>query len=263
VSVPYAAVTLVASGGTAPYKWSVSSGALPTGLTLSTDGMVSGNPSITGGSFTVRVDDAAGQAAGAKTSIPIAARFNPGSPCVNGCSVEQGCVNVCGTYATLNGGVGPYQYTLTSGAPPLNTSLNGPTLSGPINAGGPPFSVDITDSFGIKAPVTALFSVFPHLTVFAGKPGGGATNAPVTIVLLYRGGDGKITSVTATAPAGYAPGAPGATFTYDSSTITVTIPPPFHPNGWTLQVTVTDGSLCGPAAGQRCSFAVMQPMNMG
>ena len=35
---------LVASGGLQPYTWTVDSGALPTGLTLSTDGVLSGTP---------------------------------------------------------------------------------------------------------------------------------------------------------------------------------------------------------------------------
>ena len=48
--------TLSASGGTAPYTWSVASGALPPTLSLSTSGVISGTPAVaTTGSFTVRV----------------------------------------------------------------------------------------------------------------------------------------------------------------------------------------------------------------
>lgn len=52
--------TLAASGGTTPYTWSISSGALPTGLTLAAStGVISGTPTGTAGttSFTVMVDD--------------------------------------------------------------------------------------------------------------------------------------------------------------------------------------------------------------
>lgn len=55
VSVPYDQ-TLAADGGTAPYVWSVTSGSLPAGLTLSTAGVLSGTPASTAAaSFTVQV----------------------------------------------------------------------------------------------------------------------------------------------------------------------------------------------------------------
>lgn len=53
--------TFTASGGLAPYKFTVKSGALPAGLTLSTAGVLSGTPTTAGNStFTVRVTDANG-----------------------------------------------------------------------------------------------------------------------------------------------------------------------------------------------------------
>ena len=49
---------LAASGGTAPYTYAVTAGALPTGLTLSSAGVVSGTPTTTGNfSFTVTATD--------------------------------------------------------------------------------------------------------------------------------------------------------------------------------------------------------------
>jgi len=51
--------TLSRVGGTAPFTWTVQSGTLPTGLSLSTAGVISGTPSGTPGTatFTVRVTD--------------------------------------------------------------------------------------------------------------------------------------------------------------------------------------------------------------
>jgi hypothetical protein len=50
--------TLTASGGTAPYTYAVISGALPTGLSLSSGGVISGTPTVAGYfSFTVRATD--------------------------------------------------------------------------------------------------------------------------------------------------------------------------------------------------------------
>jgi hypothetical protein len=59
VGTPYS-VTLSASGGVLPYTWSVSSGALPAGLSLSPAGVISGTPTAQGtSSFTVAVTDSA------------------------------------------------------------------------------------------------------------------------------------------------------------------------------------------------------------
>jgi hypothetical protein len=70
VGLTYGTVTLVAAGGVKPYKWSISSGALPSGLTLSTGGKTSGKPTSPGNfSFVVRVDDSAGGAAGVPSTI--------------------------------------------------------------------------------------------------------------------------------------------------------------------------------------------------
>jgi hypothetical protein len=52
--VPYSASVLV-SGGTQPYTWAITSGALPTGVTLNTStGVISGTPSVSG-TFTITV----------------------------------------------------------------------------------------------------------------------------------------------------------------------------------------------------------------
>ena len=56
-NVAYSA-TLTASGGTAPYNWSVAGGSLPPGITLSSGGIISGTPTTTGiFNFTGRVSD--------------------------------------------------------------------------------------------------------------------------------------------------------------------------------------------------------------
>ena len=66
--------TLTESGGTSPFTWSVSSGSLPAGISLSADGNLSGTPTATGtSSFTVKVTDANGQTATEATSISVSA----------------------------------------------------------------------------------------------------------------------------------------------------------------------------------------------
>jgi hypothetical protein len=70
VGLTYSTVTLGASGGVKPYKWSISSGSLPPGVTVSSGGSTTGKPTTAGTySFVIRVDDSAGAAAGVSRSI--------------------------------------------------------------------------------------------------------------------------------------------------------------------------------------------------
>lgn len=64
---------VAATGGTQPYVWSLASGKLPTGLTLSSStGVISGTPRYTGTSyFTVKVKDAKGVTATKALSLKV------------------------------------------------------------------------------------------------------------------------------------------------------------------------------------------------
>src|SRR5262249_35479660 len=60
IGVAYS-TTLTAAGGTTPYTWSITSGALPSGVTMSNAGVISGSPSVSGTfNFTVKVQDVNG-----------------------------------------------------------------------------------------------------------------------------------------------------------------------------------------------------------
>lgn len=68
--------TLTASGGTTPYTWSLNAGseALPAGLSLSSDGVISGTPTVIGSkSPTFRVQDSAGRSATKQLTLTITA----------------------------------------------------------------------------------------------------------------------------------------------------------------------------------------------
>jgi hypothetical protein len=83
-------LTLTATGGTAPYTWSVSSGTLPAGVSLSTGGVLSGTPTAAGTSnFTIRVAGANGASStkdfsvtiNAAAPVPIALSSDSGGSC--------------------------------------------------------------------------------------------------------------------------------------------------------------------------------------
>lgn len=76
-------MTLTATGGTSPYTWSVVSGQLPSGVSLSGSGALAGTPSVTGtSSFTLQAKDSAAspQAATKSESITVAAAATSGQP---------------------------------------------------------------------------------------------------------------------------------------------------------------------------------------
>ncbi|MBI2689814.1 MAG: putative Ig domain-containing protein [Acidobacteria bacterium] len=91
-----AKVTLTAEGGTAPYKWTVASGTLPAGVSLSDAGVLSGTPSGGTGnvSATLRVTDASARA----LDILITISVGPARPAIS----TNGIVNG----ASFGGGTG-------------------------------------------------------------------------------------------------------------------------------------------------------------
>jgi hypothetical protein len=78
VGVTYSA-SLSATGGLAPYTWSLASGALPAGLTLAADGTISGIPTGPTGpsTFTVRVSDSLQPAGTATQQLTLTINRGP------------------------------------------------------------------------------------------------------------------------------------------------------------------------------------------
>jgi putative Ig domain-containing protein len=165
VRITYADITFGATGGKAPYSWSLSGGALPDGLGLSSGGAVSGTPTLAGSfGFTALVTDARGVTASSAGSISIANYLAASGLCAKGCSVENLCNTVCGTYAKPAGGVGPFTVSLASGAIPSGTTLGWPALTGTFSGvGAYSFVASVTDSLGAKISVSANYNVFAHI----------------------------------------------------------------------------------------------------
>jgi hypothetical protein len=101
---------LQATGGYGTYSWSKTGGSLPTGVSLSTGGVVSGTPTTSGNySFTAQV--AAGGATASKQFSLAISQPPPDSVSVaiDG-PVEIGSLDVCQWTAAVSGGQGPYSY---------------------------------------------------------------------------------------------------------------------------------------------------------
>jgi hypothetical protein len=109
--------TVVATGGQSPYTWTVSSGSLPGGLTLSSSGQISGKPTASGAfSFVVKVTDSSSPAQSATASLSIVVAALPTTLQITTTSLASGEVSSAYS-ATLgaSGGKSPYSWMLSSG----------------------------------------------------------------------------------------------------------------------------------------------------
>ena len=153
VGVPYSQVNK-AFGGTQPYIYSISEGAVPAGTTLDpSTGIVSGTPTtVQDFSYTVTVTGSQGTTA----SLPISGSIIPHNPLILN-SMPSSSMEVGESYYqtnTASGGNAPYNYTITAGALPIGTTLNTstglvsgiPTTAGPFN-----YSITVTDAVGATA----------------------------------------------------------------------------------------------------------------
>jgi hypothetical protein len=226
---------LSASGGTAPYSWSLTSGSLPSGLVLSSTGLISGTP-LTAGTSTVAVmvQDSAGASLSATWSITIV-------------SVAPGVSSVS--------------------CPSIGLSSNGAlactvTLSAPAPAGGT--SVALTSS-------NTLLSLPSFVTVAAGATSATFTVTAGTVsfsqaasatATLNGNSQSASISLTASAPALSSLNCAASSLTSGASTtctVTLSVAPP--PGGATVTLAsssallVVPSSLTVPAGASAASFA--------
>src|SRR5664280_526997 len=184
--------TLTVTGGTGPYTFSITSGALPNGLTLSSAGVISGTPT-TGGpfTFTVGVDDSVGNTGSRTYTVNIGTN----SLTVNPASLPNGMQGTAYSQTvTASGGTGPYTFVMSSGALPAGLSLSsGGVLSGtPTGSGPSTFTVRATDSVANTGSRTYTITI-------------GSNILTVSPASLPAGTQGVAYSQTITASGGTAP----------------------------------------------------------
>ena len=138
--------TFTASGGNAPYTFSQNGGDLPTGLTLTSAGVLSGTPTAVGTfNFAVKVTDAGGCVVTRSYSVSVCAAIT-----VNPATLPAGRPGQ--PYPTVTftatGGIEPYTFALT-GTLPTGLAFNAGVLSGtPTQTGSFPVTVTATDGNG-------------------------------------------------------------------------------------------------------------------
>lgn len=154
---------LATTGGTQPFRWSIVNGALPQGLTLNNQGVISGTPTGLGGqyTFTVQVTDANNLTATRQltltvdgpTSYPSIATTSL-SPDTMGQPYDQ--------MLNATGGTAPYKWSITHGALPPGLRLNSQTgeITGTTSKGGvSSITVLLTDANGMTKTRTLRIDI--------------------------------------------------------------------------------------------------------
>ena len=293
-----AATTLSATGGFAPYSWSLAAGALPTGVSLSAAGVVSGTPTQSGTfGFTAMATDVASPTRFATGAFQLSVAAGATAQTVN-------VVEDTATPITL-GATGGGPFTFVIGNPPAHGTLtgSGPTFSytPTLNYNGPDsFTFRVTQGEITSGFATVSINVTPVNDAAAATPmtvntpqgvalpillaGSDAENNPLTFSILTGPTDGTLSgtapNLTYTPPAGFNGNATFSFRAHDgtvfspSATVTVIVgPPPAGSADVTLALTDTPdpvalgGSIAysatihnnGPATATGVSFTLAYP----
>jgi hypothetical protein len=250
---------ITASGGTAPYTYTVTTGTLPTGLVLSSSGLLSGTPTSVGSStFTVKATDSTSGTAITGSQSYTVVISAAGTITVSPASLPGGAVNV--SYAqtiTASGGTAPYAYAVSAGTLPAGLTLSSTgLLSGtPTTAGSSTFTVTATDSTSATGSQSYTVTILaaPSLTLSPTTLPGGTVGTGYTQAITASGGVSPYTyAVAGNVPAGLAltggtlSGTPTAagTFTFSVTATDSTSPTPLTgTKSYTMTISAAAGTL--------------------
>ena len=128
VGAAYSA-TLAATGGTAPYSWTLASGSLPAGLVLNpSSGAIAGTPTATANAtaLTFKVSDSSSSAQTQTVNLTLTiAAAAPSTLAITTASLPDGQIgNAYSSFLAATGGTPAYTWSLTTGALPTGLSLN-------------------------------------------------------------------------------------------------------------------------------------------
>ncbi len=159
---PYTAA-FDAAGGTPPYSWQITSGNLPSGLTLSPAGQLTGTPADAGNfPLVVEVRDANGIAATANLTLAV----QPGLTIQTTGALPNGTLGTPYTFQmTATGGTVPLTWRVAAGSLPAGLAIdgNGRIAGTPTTAGDSSATIEVTDVNGLTASAVITLRVAPAL----------------------------------------------------------------------------------------------------
>ncbi|MGH9631068.1 MAG: putative Ig domain-containing protein, partial [Bryobacteraceae bacterium] len=180
--------TLAATGGTAPYAWSVAAGALPAGLTLNAGGQLAGTPTTAGDSaFKVRVADSQGSVAERDLTVRILATLN-----IAACPAANGTLGAgYSSPMTVSGGQQPYKWSVANGQLPPGLALapaTGTLAGTPSAAGNFNFTVAVADNSGATGSKACSIAITAALAIVPTRLADGTVQAAYSQTLQAAGG---------------------------------------------------------------------------
>jgi hypothetical protein len=196
VTHTYPDFTFSAIGGFPPFTWSVTAGALPPGLSLSSTGTLSGTPTGAGSfPFTVTVADSASPPG--TGSLPVTLVIsNPGPVAIVQTPAPAAATSgrSYGWQFTATGGYLPLSWAVTAGAlpPGLTLSSSGGLTGTPTTTGSSTFTLAVTDSGPTpttnSAPFTIVVNDPPPPVVIIGELPIATVGTPYTYTFTATGG---------------------------------------------------------------------------
>jgi hypothetical protein len=267
VGTPYSQ-TVSGSGGTGPYTFTVSSGALPNGLMLNAaTGVISGTPTAGGTfNFTITATDANGCPGTRPYTMGIAGA--PGCPVitVNPATLPPGVIGTPYSQTiSASGGTAPFTFRVSSGALPPGLTLT-PANTGTAVISGTPvtpglfsFTITATDANGCPGsrPYSIVIPVVPScpfITVSPPTLAAPVLGTPYSQTILASGGTAPYTF---TVSSGALP--PGLTLSSTSATTAVISGTPIALGLFNFTITATDANGCPGSRASTLQVAAVPP----
>lgn len=180
-------LTVTAATGAPPLTWAATG--LPTGLTMTSGGRITGTPTAAGTySVLVTVTDGfnlVGSAAFTWIITTLPALTNPGP------QSSQGGVAIASLTPAMTGGVSPLSWAATGLPTGLSIDSATGTVTGtPTAAGSYPVTVTVTDTYG-KSASTAFTWTVPPLAVATPAAASGEVGVAVTALQISASGGVK------------------------------------------------------------------------